>query len=57
LISMAQSTGIGTNRARGFIDELVAEGKLFPWKTRRSGTNHKISLARKPPPSSDYKNN
>jgi hypothetical protein len=58
LISMAQTNGIGVNRVRGFIDELVAEGKLFPWKTRRSGTNPKVSLARQPQsPPSDFSKN
>lgn len=48
LISKAGGKGIGSNRARGFISELVSEGRLFEWKIPRPRTCPKIALARNP---------
>jgi len=50
LISQASGKGIGSNRARGFIAELIAEKKLFEWRAARPGTRPKVSLARIPQP-------
>lgn len=46
LIAKAKSEGIGMNRARKFINELIDEKSLFVWKIPRPGTNPRIDLAR-----------
>ncbi|MFA5285151.1 MAG: DnaB-like helicase N-terminal domain-containing protein [Smithellaceae bacterium] len=46
LIAKAKSEGIGMNRARKFINELLDEKSLFVWKIPRPGTNPRIDLAR-----------
>ena len=50
LISAAQGIGIGMNRAKGFIAELIHEGALHEWKISRSGTRPEIHLALSPQP-------
>ena len=50
LISLAQSKGIGSNKMRGFIAELVEAELLFEWRTPRPHTSPLISLARTPQP-------
>jgi len=47
LLNRCQEAGIGLNKARAFIDEAVHEGKLFEWKTKRSGLRDAVQLARK----------
>jgi len=46
LIAKAKIVGIGMNKARGFINSLVADKSLFLWKIDRPGTRQKIELAR-----------
>jgi len=46
LIAKAKIVGIGMNKARKFINELVADKSLFLWKIDRPGTRQKIELAR-----------
>jgi hypothetical protein len=48
LISLAQSMGIGFNRARGFISEFVNAGKLYVWRVKRPKTNPEIHISRTP---------
>jgi len=50
LISSAQGIGIGMNKAKGFIAELIHEGALHEWKISRSGTRPEIHLAVTPQP-------
>jgi hypothetical protein len=49
LISLAQTRGIGSNRARGFLKELTHAGDLFAWKVKRPRTNPEIQVSRTPP--------
>ena len=49
LISKAQTSGIGANRARGFIAELVEEGKLFEHRDKRPRLRDQIYLAQHAP--------
>jgi hypothetical protein len=53
LVSVARSIGIGFNRARGFIAELVNAGKLHVYKVKRPKTNPEIHISRHPPPDSE----
>jgi len=46
LIAKAKIIGVGMNKARKFINELVADKSLFLWKIDRPGTRQKIELAR-----------
>ena len=46
LIAKAKVIGVGMNKARKFINELVADKSLFLWKIDRPGTRQKIELAR-----------
>jgi hypothetical protein len=46
LLSTAQTHGIGYNRARGFLQELIADGDLYVWKVRRAGTNPEVQISR-----------
>jgi hypothetical protein len=48
LISLAQSVGIGFNRARGFISELVSAGELHEQRVKRPKTNPEIRISRTP---------
>jgi hypothetical protein len=48
LISLAQSTGIGLNRASGFISELVNARELYVWRVKRPKTNPEIHISRTP---------
>jgi len=48
LISLAQSTGIGINKADGFISELVNTGELYVWRVKRPKTNPEIHISRTP---------
>jgi hypothetical protein len=50
LISKAQAEGIGVNRARGLIEELLAEERLYEWRIARPRTNPTVALARVPQP-------
>jgi hypothetical protein len=50
LISKANSAGIGINRAKGLIAELVADGSLHVWLIKRPRTNAQRLLARLPQP-------
>ncbi len=50
LISSARAIGIGMNKAKGFIAELIHEGALHEWKISRSGTRPEIHLAVTPQP-------
>lgn len=51
LINLAQQHGIGINKARGFINELLANGSLHEHRQKRAGTNQLKFLARYPQPS------
>jgi hypothetical protein len=46
LVSLAQSMGIGSNRARGFISELVDAGELHVGQRKRPKTNPEILISR-----------
>ncbi len=46
LVSRAQSTGIGLNRARGFIAELINAGELHVGQRKRAKTNPEILISR-----------
>lgn len=48
LLSKAQSTGIGVNRARGWLGEYIHEKVLHEWKRSRSGTRPEPIIARFP---------
>jgi hypothetical protein len=48
LLSAAQTAGIGINRARGFLEELVSRGVLHPCRVPRPGTNPEIRISRHP---------
>lgn len=48
LVSRAQSFGIGFNRARGFIAELINAGELHVQKVKRPKTNPEIHISRRP---------
>jgi AAA domain-containing protein len=48
LISVAQAMGIGYNRARGFISELVNAGELHESRVKRPKTNPEIRISRYP---------
>jgi hypothetical protein len=48
LISKAQGLGIGINRAKGFIAELVNDCQLYEWAVSRKGTRPEIHLSREP---------
>lgn len=50
LTSKAGAAGIGEKKVRGFIGELLGEGKLHEWFTPRKGTKAIVSVARKPQP-------
>ena len=49
LINKAQNAGIGLNRTRGFIDELIDDKKLFEHRVKRSNARDLIHLARYAP--------
>ncbi|MCX6900782.1 MAG: AAA family ATPase [Verrucomicrobia bacterium] len=51
LINLAQQHGIGANKARNFINELLANGSLQEHRKARPGTNQLKFLARSPQPS------
>jgi hypothetical protein len=53
LVSRAQTIGIGVNRARGFISELINDGKLHEWRVKRPRTNPEIHISRTPQNQSD----
>jgi hypothetical protein len=38
------------DKGRAFLDSLIADGKLFEWRLKRSGTNAAKLIARKPQP-------
>jgi hypothetical protein len=46
LVSLAQTMGIGCNRARGFICELVTTGELYVSQAKRAKTNPEILISR-----------
>jgi hypothetical protein len=48
LLSVAQTRGIGLNRARGFISELINDGDLHEWRVKRPRTNPEIYISRHP---------
>jgi hypothetical protein len=48
LLSLAQTMGLGYNRARGFLHELIHAGDLFIWKVKRPRTNPEIQISRTP---------
>jgi hypothetical protein len=48
LVSKVQDIGIGENRAKGFIADLVAEGRLHLWRIPRLGTRPTIHIALRP---------
>ena len=50
LISRAQTNGIGLNRCRGFIAELIQASTLHEWRIRQSGTCPAKQLFRTPQP-------
>ena len=50
LLSKASVAGIGVNKARRFINELVDAGSLHTWRIPRPRTNPRIDLARVPQP-------
>lgn len=50
LLSKAKTGGIGENRARGFLAELLDSAELHVWTTKRSGTNPLKMIARSPQP-------
>lgn len=51
LINLAQQHGIGANKARSFINELLANGSLQEHREPRPGTNQLKFLSRYPQPS------
>ena len=53
LLVNAKAAGIGRNKARGFITELVEGGELFLWKRKRPGTNPRLDLARREQPAEE----
>jgi hypothetical protein len=55
VISKAQSNGIGIQRARGFIAELISDGSIHEWRVKRPKTNPLRMLARKPQPDETHK--
>jgi hypothetical protein len=50
LLCQAQAIGIGQNRARQLIAELIEGGNLYEWFRKRPGTNAERFLAREPQP-------
>lgn len=46
LIEKASAKGIGTNRSRAFLDEMLASGQLHEWRVKRSGTNPEKWISR-----------
>ncbi len=46
LIRHAQERGIGVNRARDFLSELVEEKELFEWRVKRTRTNPEVRISR-----------
>jgi hypothetical protein len=52
LLNQAQVAGIGLNKARGFIAELLDGRKLHEWHIKRPGTRPEVRLGRKPQPAS-----
>jgi len=50
VISKAGTEGIGSNKARGFIAELMAEGQLHIWRLKRKKMRNEIHLSRHPQP-------
>src|SRR5205823_907537 len=46
LLERARLNGIGINRARGLLSELVAAGELYEWRIPRPGTNPEALIAR-----------
>jgi hypothetical protein len=49
LLSRAQAAGIGFNRARGFLSDLIHSGDLFESKVKRSKTNDQVQISRTRP--------
>jgi hypothetical protein len=50
LRSKANRAGIALNKINPFIDELIADGVLYEWKKKRTGTNALKLIARFPQP-------
>jgi hypothetical protein len=50
LLIKASDVGIGQNKARGFLEQLMSDKTLFVWQTKRSGTRPEKSVGRKPQP-------
>ena len=46
LISRAQEAGIGLNKARGFLSDLIHSGDLFESRVKRSKTNPQVQISR-----------
>ena len=53
LLEKANAAGIGKNKCRAFLDELVNDGTLHVWLVRRPGTNPAKSLSRHPQPEAE----
>jgi hypothetical protein len=47
LIRHAQARGMGVNRARDFLSELVEEKELFEWRVKRPRTNPEVRISRR----------
>jgi hypothetical protein len=54
LVSKAQQAGIGIQKTKGFIAQLVQNGELHEWEIPRKGTRPEIHLARYPQPPTGY---
>jgi hypothetical protein len=47
LLERASLNGIGVNRARRLLDDLIQGGELYEWRVARKGTNPEIRIARR----------
>jgi hypothetical protein len=50
LRARANGAGIAMNKINPLIEELVVDGALYEWRSKRSGTNDRILFARMPQP-------
>jgi hypothetical protein len=50
LLNLASDKGIGKNRCRDLLAELVEDRRVYEWRTPRPGTNAAKSYSRKPQP-------
>ncbi len=48
LLALWNQLNIGQTKCKGLIAALIAGGKLFEWRVKRSGTRDKIQISRRP---------